>query len=295
METCPNNLLAAIERPLTREQALEIYAQGPEAVVLALMVLSAQAVQGGSDTATASPHTPPSAVPVYQKPTSRKRRKKMGGKPGHVGHRRPRPEDITRRVSHPPLQACPHCGSRVCRSTRQRKRYVEDIPDVEPEVTEHTIPLSWCPQCKRQVSPVVHDAMPNATFGHRLVVLTAWLHYGLGTTLSQIEALLGCYVHFAVSEGGLIQAWTRLGQLLTAWYEEIGEAVKRSSVLFADETGWRVSGVTHWLWCFTTSHAGQRPMNRDASSYFVRPEGARQLSATGPTKKITIGDGWQIV
>jgi hypothetical protein len=31
--------------------------------------------------------------------------------------------------------------------------------------------------------------------------------------------------------------------------------VKESGVLHADETGWRVNGRTHWLWCFSTKTA----------------------------------------
>jgi len=35
------------------------------------------------------------------------------------------------------------------RCDETRTRYTEDIPDVEPEVTEHTIHRDWCP--KRRV------------------------------------------------------------------------------------------------------------------------------------------------
>ena len=33
--------------------------------------------------------------------------------------------------------------------------------------------------------------------------------------------------------------------------EAAGQA-SQAAVLFADESGWRVDGKTHWLWCFTT-------------------------------------------
>ena len=37
---------------------------------------------------------------------------------------------------------------------------------------------------------------------------------------------------------------------LLPWYEQIGEELRASACLNADETGWRVDGQTHWLWCF---------------------------------------------
>ena len=52
--------------------------------------------------------------------------------------------------------------------------------------------------------------------------------------------------------------WYRLQAILFAWYEAIQQQALNSAVWAppagwsADETGWRVNGKTHWLWCFTT-------------------------------------------
>ena len=45
-------------------------------------------------------------------------------------------------------------------------------------------------------------------------------------------------------------AWQRLARLLEDWYAQIAEQARKSAVLHADETGWRVNGPTWWLWCF---------------------------------------------
>lgn len=36
------------------------------------------------------------------------------------------------------------------------------------------------------------------------------------------------------------------------FYDDIGQKIAQSAVLNADETGWRLNGITHWLWCFAT-------------------------------------------
>jgi hypothetical protein len=54
----------------------------------------------------------------------------------------------------------------------------------------------------------------------------------------------------AISPGALTQGWQRLGTLLSPAYDQILARVKGSLVLMADETGWRIWGVTHWLWYF---------------------------------------------
>ena len=138
------------------------------------------------------------------------------------------------------------------RCNETRTRYTEDIPDIEPEVTEHTIHRDWCPKCKKKVEPTVSEAMPGSTLGNRVLVLSAWLHYALGNTLSQIVEVFNFHLQMKVSEGGLVQMWYRLQAILFAWYEQIQQEALNSAVLHADETSWRVVGKTYWLWCFAT-------------------------------------------
>jgi len=118
---------------------------------------------------------------------------------------------------------------------------------------EHTIHRDYCPACQKHVEPVVPDALPHADVGHRVVGLTAWLHYGLGLTISQTRELLRYQLQTGLSPGGLSAAWGRVATILTPWYEQIASEARRSAVLHADETGWRVNGVTHWLWCFANA------------------------------------------
>jgi len=135
--------------------------------------------------------------------------------------------------------------------TRTRKRVIEDLQESTPEAVKHCVHGYWCPVCKKIVEPVVVDSMPKATIGHRTVALTAWLHYGVGITLSQIVEVLNHHFHFHVSPGGLVQMWYRIQAVFHAWYEQIEKEARDSSYLHADESGWRVNGSTNWLWCFT--------------------------------------------
>lgn len=104
------------------------------------------------------------------------------------------------------------------------------------------MPRHWCPKCQKMHEPPGPEVLPKATFGHRLVAFTAWLHYGLVVTIAMIISVLGHHLQFFLSEGGLVAAWQRFAAILFAWYEEIGQQLKDSGMLHADETGWRVSG-----------------------------------------------------
>ena len=44
--------------------------------------------------------------------------------------------------------------------------------------------------------PPVADALPGSTPGNRVLVLSGWLHYGLGNTLSQIVEVFNFHLQF---------------------------------------------------------------------------------------------------
>ena len=237
---------------LTTEQAEAVLPRDRAAAVFFLLQLSTAL---GSPVPAGGAHTPSGTVPPYAKPSAPPRRKKRGAVPGHPGAARARPEQVDRHESHQ-LPACPTCGGELTRTGRTRTRVVEDIPDdLRPEATEHTIHRDWCPCCRKQVEPQVPDALPNCTLGNRTVVLSAWLHYGLGVTTRQIVDVFNGHLRLPITDGGLTQMWHRLAHVVGPWYEQIHRHCLDAGVLHADETGWRVEGRTWWLWCFTCADA----------------------------------------
>jgi transposase len=238
---------------LTADQAALIFEQGQEAVVFALLCLAKQLAQKSAVVPTApDPSAPSGQIPPYAKPALNRRNKAKGARPGHPGHRRRAPSPVNDWKDHT-LDACPKCHGPVQRCRKSRTRIIEDIPaHINPVVTEHTIHRYWCSRCRQTVEAVVTDALPGSTIGLRVMVLSAWLHYLLGTTLAQIVDVFNFHLQFPVTPGGLVQMWRRLREILLAWYLEIQTQAMESAVLHADETGWRVNGKTYWLWCFTT-------------------------------------------
>jgi len=273
MAALPESLLDVLRSGmLTEEQARRIYAQGPEAVVFALLELTKQLAQqraAGAAGSHQTPSTPSGMKPPYQKPPGKRRKRQPGAKPGHCGSRRPPPERIDHHKKHR-ARRCPDCNSPLKRCQETRTRYTEDIPEIQPDVTEHTIHRDWCPKCAKLVEAPVPNALPGSTLGNRVLVLSAWLHYALGNTLGQIVEVFNFHLQMKITPGGLVQMWYRLQAILYAWYEQIQQEALRSAVLFADESGWRVDGKTHWLWCFTTRDLTYYMIDRSRGSPALR-------------------------
>lgn len=275
-----DTLVAALKSGTFDEAAAQqLYRLGPHAVTLALLaaarriaeqdarlaLLETQAQKAGG----VGLSTPSGMRPIYTKPNltaGRRRRKRPGARDGHPGHHRPTPTRIDDRRTHR-LEVCPCCGGPLQRCQRTRTRLIEDLPEnLQAQVTEHTIHRDYCPKCKKHVEPVVPDALPNATFGHRLISLTSWCHYGLGVTLDQLIDILQFHLQTKLSAGGLIATWHRLAEILTPWYEQLAQEARKSAYLHADETGWRVQGQTGWLWCFANGQVCYYLIDRNRGS-----------------------------
>jgi transposase len=253
---------------LTRKQAEKLCQLGQEVVVFVLMTQAKMIAQQMADSAQ-SPAAPSSAKPIFKKDNKprNKRRNKIGAKKGHPAFRRPKPLEIDRRQEHS-LQSCPHCGNEnLSQRSKKRTRLIIDIPEgFNVETVEHTINHSWCPKCKKTVEPKVPDALAKCTFGNRILAFSSWLHYGLGSTVSQIVETFNYHLQMPISQGGLVEMWHRLAKVLTPWYEQLKKDALSSAVLHGDETGWRVNGRTHWLWCFGNSDVTYYMIDRSRGS-----------------------------
>ena len=240
--------LAAFRRGrLTETQADAFLQRDPIELRFLLLQLSAAI----ADASASGPHTPSSALPPSAKPIPKRRPKKPGGQPGHEGHCRPAPARIDRTVVHE-LPPCPCCGSTLADGKSPRTRTIEDIPEnLHVEAVEHIIPRGYCKTCHKQIEAKVLDALPNASIGNRAAVLTTWLHYGLGTTTSQVVEVLNAHLQVPLSAGGLTDIWHRMADIFQPWYDAIQRLCLDAPVLHMDETSWRTGGRNGWLWCAT--------------------------------------------
>ena len=91
----------ALRGELSEDDVRRLYGLGREAVTLVMLALTRQvARQQAGASPPIDPATPSGQVPVYLKPSAKKRRKRSGAKPGHPGIRRSRPDRIDRTEVH---------------------------------------------------------------------------------------------------------------------------------------------------------------------------------------------------
>jgi transposase len=192
-------------------------------------------------------------------PTRRPRRpgRKAGARYGRRG-RRPVPAVVHETLEAPLPAQCPTCGDAIA-ETQIAPQYQEDLPPVQPIVRRFDVHIGECLGCRRRVQgrhPLqTSDALGAAAvqIGPHAIALAVQLNKSFGVSFGKIATLYRARFGLSVTAGALVRALHRAASKGQPTYEALCETVRTSAAVVPDETGWKVSGVLHWLWVFATT------------------------------------------
>jgi transposase len=85
--------------------------------------------------------------------------------------------------------------------------------------------------------------------------MTALLKDKLGVSYGDIPTIFKDFFGIPITPGGACQIVLRVAQRTGAAYQGILSVVRRSRILYPDETGWKVAGLLQWMWVFVTRTA----------------------------------------
>ena len=177
-------------------------------------------------------------VPSFVKIDVRKRHKTPGQKAGHEGYSRRIPEriDFVKRLI---LDTCPECqGTNLSCVQEVRERFVEDIPEpTNTIVTKYEIERRYCKNCKKIVEAEVEDALPNARFGLRVMLLVVFMKIGLALPSQKIIKMLEAQYNLTISDGEIYKMLEQVAQAFGSHYNGLHKKIKEASVKNVDETG----------------------------------------------------------
>jgi transposase len=216
------------------------------------------------DEARRQPHRQAGA---FRRRHLKKRKKKAGRRKGHPAELRPTPtpEQVDRTV-HVPCSVCPDCSSLLV-ELDQITQFQTDLPPIVPIVTQFVMQTGYCPCCQRRVQgrhPEQNSKATGAagnTIGPVALTMAAELKHRLGVPYRKICDFFANYCNLEICPATLVRAEQRLAELAKPTYDLLIDALRRCDVVHADETGWRISALSAWLWVFT---------NKDITIYTIR-------------------------
>jgi transposase len=164
----------------------------------------------------------------------------------------PKRVDETKRAG---LHGCPQCGSRL-KDIHKHEQFVTDIPKVRPIITRYVTYSGYCGDCHKRVRSRHPEQTSQASgaagvmVGPRAKALASDLKHRLGGSYGKVSETLNDIFGLRVCPSGWCQADQRLAETARPVYQDLIEVVQSSSVVHADETGWRIGILSAWLWVF---------------------------------------------
>jgi transposase len=225
---------------------------------------------------------------TYSKPTSKqpewedkgigndgKGKKKGRGNKGRKGSgNKPKNAIVTKKETST-VENCAFCGQDLSEQSpldSVNNRIIEDIPELHTalDITEVTQEKKYCSECKKVTTAKTDLALPKSDFGLNTTLATVYLWIASGLSFPRISSILNTFFSQKISTSGLSQHVIRISKIMTDVYAEILEDIKKSGILQADETGWRVNGKNWWLWVFGTTDSAFYTIDKSRGKNVVR-------------------------
>lgn len=212
--------------------------------------------------------------------------KPLGKKTGAKGFHRPIPpaDAVTAERSYV-LARCPHCNGKVGAAVDVVVKYEEDITLVPHNtVTKHTITRHWCAQCACFVKS--KDIPPISRIGVNVLGYILYARYRLRLPMGKIKESLADLHNFRLSEGEIVEKLKEAKTLFGTDHDALIALIQEATVVYADETGWRMNGDNWFLWVFVTK-TGIRYVIED-----TRGKGVAERALGEKSDRVIISDGY---
>ena len=204
----------------------------------------------------------------FSKGSPKKEPKPRGRKPGKdygdPARRKPPPKvDEIIPVTLPPRCTCGGCLT-----------YDETVAQFQTEIPKKPIhrrfdiDVGHCDDCGKRVqgrhplqtSDAIGAAAPQ--LGPDAQAMTALLKDKVGVSYGDVQTIMKGFFGISISRGGAAHIVLRVANRVEAAYDGIKTVVRRSRIVYPDETGWKVSGLLQWMWVFVA---------RSATLFTIRP------------------------
>lgn len=203
------------------------------------------------------------SIPAFVKKDIEEKPKKSGQKDGHVGYSRYVPERIDYVKEHN-LDKCPNCNGDLSGIQDIRERVITDA-EVKIVNIKHIIYRKYCSHCGKIVEEPINDALPNARFSLKLMLLIMFMKIGIRIPSNKIIEFLGI-LGLKISDGEIYHILTRLKEAFGEYYETLVKKIQEAAAKHIDETGWRINGQNNWLWIFINKEVALFVIDKQRSS-----------------------------
>ncbi|MBL7071846.1 MAG: IS66 family transposase, partial [Candidatus Omnitrophica bacterium] len=173
---------------------------------------------------------------------------KKGGLFGHIGWFRKKPKKIDK-IEDVTLDACPECGSSDITECKTVEEHIqEDIILPRAEVTLFRKHKYYCKVCRKTIAAKGKTELAKSYIGPKAKALAAFLKYAVKISERDIAGIFNKVFKLNIAASSITGFRDQLKKEALPVYQRLIDALKQSSFIHMDETGWNINGDNHWLW-----------------------------------------------
>ena len=130
--------------------------------------------------------------------------------------------------------------------------------------TKYLVHRYKCVHCHGEVKPTYEQSF----IGDVAKSVSTLMHYYEGIPFGKIREILGWF-GLEVSVGSLALWAKNLSEKFTDFRKKLKEKLQDAPHINADETGWPINGVNHWLWVFRSPPGSYFKIDRSRGSKVI--------------------------
>jgi transposase len=195
-----------------------------------------------------------------------------GGSVGRKGANRPlaeNPDEIVRVMA----KTCEHCHENLSEDDQTlREAYDKiDIPEIKPHVTRVEIYGGVCPCCAKKTVPTcVPDGLQKGSpFSLNIAAFAVYLRFVHAVSYERLVRLFRDLFGLGISEGALDAMLRRAKPCFDRDVAAILARLRKSRVIYSDETSIRMNGKNWWDWVFQNDEIVLHVIRRSRGSQVV--------------------------
>jgi len=230
---------------------------------------------------------PPSSDSPYKKPRQRTTTTpgcKVGGKPGHPGHRQVLLPPTAVYELRPERCACSHTTFSLTKSFYTHQ--VIELPPIALEVTHWVLYQGWCGGCGHW--PKARRPAEYAMgYGPRFSALMGELAGTYGNGRRMVHTFCASVLQVPISLGAIQKVIDRVAQAIEPHYMAIATQARQAPANYIDETPWFLTHTLQWLWVMVSDRV---------AFYMIHPRRSKEAFAAliDDWEGLLVSDGYGV-
>jgi predicted RecB family nuclease len=171
-------------------------------------------------------------------------------------HRRIKKHRVNERVVLGRLLTCPNCGNKPIYKHGKLLHRKYDLKTnqsgIKRWVVETVASRYRCGRCKKAVSPEKYHATTRHKYGRTLMAWVVYKHVSHTQSYGSIVEELRDIFGYSIPRGSTNRFKHYVASRCRFSYEVIKKRIRRSSVIYADETSAKMKGSGGYVWVFAT-------------------------------------------